>query len=162
MQNKKVLTLCVIHQHPKVLLGMKKRGFGEGRWNGFGGKVEPGETIEAAAMRELREEAGIEALEIAKKGVIDFEFENDPKILEVHLFHVTKFAGSPQETEEMKPQWFHVDEIPFDKMWSDDIHWMPLLLGGKKFKGNFFFDRPSDAEHQSKIIAHELFEVEEI
>lgn len=53
MENKKILTLCIIHQENKVLIGMKKRGFGEGRWNGFGGKVQENETIEEAAKREL-------------------------------------------------------------------------------------------------------------
>ena len=56
--NKKILTLCIIHQHSKILLGMKKRGHGVGKWNGFGGKVEKGETIEEAARRETKEEAG--------------------------------------------------------------------------------------------------------
>lgn len=44
----------------QILLAMKKRGFGEGKWNGAGGKVEAGETIVQAASRELREETGIE------------------------------------------------------------------------------------------------------
>ena len=39
-----------------MLLGMKKRGFGTGKWNGFGGKVEVGETVADAAQRELEEE----------------------------------------------------------------------------------------------------------
>ena len=57
-------------------------------------------------------------------------------------------------------EWFHVDEIPFDKMWSDDLHWMPMFLKGRKFKGKFLFDRPSDAEYSAKILAKELFEVD--
>jgi 8-oxo-dGTP diphosphatase/2-hydroxy-dATP diphosphatase len=159
---KKLLTLCIVHQHPKVLLGMKKRGFGAGRWNGFGGKVEDGETVEEAAKREIKEEAGIEVVEMTRRGVLDFEFENDPKILEVHIFRVTKFKESPQETEEMKPAWFHIDEIPFKQMWSDDIYWMPFLLSDRKFRGKFLFDRPSDAEYSAKILKKDLFEVEEI
>ncbi len=47
----KLLTLVFARQPGKILLGMKKRGFGEGRWNGFGGKVEKGETIEQGARR---------------------------------------------------------------------------------------------------------------
>src|SRR3989338_578814 len=100
---KKQLTLCLVHQHPKILLGMKKRGFGAGRWNGFGGKLQEGEAIEEAAKRELMEEVGIEPLSMKKVGVIDFEFKNDPKILEVHIFKVLDFKGEPYETEEMKP-----------------------------------------------------------
>lgn len=38
----------------KVLLGLKKRGLGVDKWNGFGGKLEPGETIEEAAKREMQ------------------------------------------------------------------------------------------------------------
>jgi 8-oxo-dGTP diphosphatase/2-hydroxy-dATP diphosphatase len=159
---KKKLTLCIIHQHPKVLLGMKKRGFGAGRWNGFGGKIEAGETIEQAAMRELQEEAGLEAKEIIKRGIIEFKFENDPKVLEVHIYHVDNYEGTPEETDEMKPEWFHVDDIPYEQMWTDDIHWLPIFLSGKKFRGKFLFDRESNAEYSSKIISQNLCEVDEL
>jgi len=145
----------------KILLGMKKRGFGEGRWNGFGGKVEEGETIESSAIRELKEEAGIEAKKINKIGILEFSFENDPKKLEAHIFKITEFTGEPTESEEMKPQWFNFDEIPFFQMWSDDEHWFPYLLNGKSFKGNFLFDRPSDSTYSAKIIKQELFEINE-
>jgi 8-oxo-dGTP diphosphatase/2-hydroxy-dATP diphosphatase len=153
---KKILTLCIIHQHPKILLGMKKRGFGVGRWNGFGGKVDLTETIEEAAKRELQEEAGIIADNLEKVGIVDFEFKGNPEILEVHIFRSDSFLGEPTESEEMKPEWFHIDEIPFKEMWPDDIHWMPLLLGGKKFKGKFFFGE-SDV-----IIEKNLIEVKEV
>lgn len=153
---KKVLTLCIIHQHPRILLGMKKRGFGVGRWNGFGGKVVMAETIENAAKRELREEAGIEVIHLDKVGIIDFEFKDNPEILQVHIFKSNSFLGEPNESEEMKPQWFHVDEIPFKEMWPDDIHWIPLLLSGKKFKGKFLFGE------NDIILEQELLEVKEI
>lgn len=146
----------------KILLGMKKRGFGAGRWNGFGGKVEDSETIEQATHRELKEETGIEASDMKKVGIIDFSFENDPKILEVHIFKVINFEGNPTESEEMKPEWFSFENVPFDQMWSDDIFWFPFLLGNKLFKGNFLFDRPSDAEYSAKIITQELKEVLEV
>ena len=48
----------------QLLLGRKKRGFGEGKWNGFGGKLEPGETVEEAAVRELQEESGVTATQL--------------------------------------------------------------------------------------------------
>lgn len=153
---KKQLTLTIIHQHPRILLGMKKRGFGAGRWNGFGGKVGQAETVEEAAKRELQEEAGIEVNSIEKVGIIDFEFDGNPEILEVHIFRSSDFSGKPSESEEMKPQWWHVDEIPFKEMWPDDIYWMPLFLSEKKFKGKFLFGE-SDI-----ILKQELVEVSEI
>jgi len=67
---KLLTTLVIIHRHPKILLGMKKRGFGAGRWNGFGGKVSGGETIEEAAKREIAEEAGIKVENLDKIGII--------------------------------------------------------------------------------------------
>lgn len=152
----KLLTLCIIHQHPKILLGMKKRGFGAGRWNGFGGKVVATETIENAAKRELQEEAGIEVKNINKVGIIDFEFKNNPEILQVHIFKSDDFLGELTESDEMKPRWFNINEIPFKEMWPGDIYWMPLLLSGKKFKGKFLFGE-SDI-----IIEKELIEVKDI
>lgn len=122
-----------------MLLGMKKRGFGEGRWNGFGGKVEEGETIEQAMQREMQEECGILLKDFDKRGVLEFEFQGQPEILQVHVFSAKDFEGDPIETEEMRPQWFSVKEIPFAKMWPDDKHWFPLFLEGKNFKGRFLF-----------------------
>jgi 8-oxo-dGTP diphosphatase/2-hydroxy-dATP diphosphatase len=129
---------------------MKKRGFGEGRWNGFGGKVEEGETIEEAAKREVLEEAGINDKDLNKKGVVDFEFLNDGSLLEVHIFKACDYSGSPVETEEMKPQWFDIIDIPFSEMWPDDLYWLPLFLKDKNFKGKFIF------EDKNKIISHDL------
>ena len=159
MKTRKILTLCIIHQENKVLLGMKKRGFGAGRWNGFGGKVEQGETIEQAAKRELREEVGLEAVDLVEHGVLDFEFENDEKILEVHIFRITQFTGEPVETEEMKPEWFDINKIPYEQMWTDDIYWVPILLAGNKFKGRLLFDKPSTAEYSAKILEKEINEL---
>lgn len=136
---KKQLTLCIVHQHPKVLLGMKKRGFGEGRWNGFGGKVKKGETIEDAVRREMKEESGVTVHNPEKIGILDFEFKGNPEILEVHIFKAGEFGGEPSESEEMKPQWFHVDEIPFMEMWPDDVYWFPHFLKERKFRGKFLF-----------------------
>ena len=135
---------------------MKKRGFGAGRWNGFGGKVSAAETIEDAAKRETQEEAGVKVGNLYKVGIIDFEFKGNSEIQEVHIFKSDNFLGEPMESEEMKPQWFHIDEIPFKEMWPDDIHWLPLFLSGKKFKGKFLFGE-SDV-----ILEQELVEVKEI
>ena len=136
---KKVLTLCLAVDSDRVLLGMKKRGFGAGRWNGFGGKLEPGETVEQAAKREMKEEVGLTIQTMERVGNLEFEFQGNPELLEVHLFRVDTFDGIPVETEEMRPQWFGTDELPFHAMWPDDPHWFPLFLQGRTFKGRFLF-----------------------
>jgi 8-oxo-dGTP diphosphatase/2-hydroxy-dATP diphosphatase len=152
----KRLTLCLIHQPPRMLLGMKKRGHGEGRWNGFGGKVHEGETMEQAAQRELQEEVGITAASLNHVGTLVFEYPSDPEPMEVHVFHVDTFTGEPMESDEMRPQWFRTDTLPFEHMWPDDRFWMPLFLAGKKFKGRCVFD----AENQ--IVEHDIHEVESL
>lgn len=139
----KIFTLCLIHTDTHILLGRKKRGLGEGKWNGLGGKVEKGESVETAARREVLEEAGIYVLNIEKAGIMHFEFSGNPEIVEVHIFRAREFEGNPSESEEMEPKWFAFDEIPYGYMWQDDKFWVPLLLKGVKFRGKFNFD----AEH---------------
>jgi 8-oxo-dGTP diphosphatase/2-hydroxy-dATP diphosphatase len=147
---KKVLNLCLIVEEGKILLGMKKRGFGAGRWNGFGGKVEEGETIEESAKREMMEESGIKIQDLEERGVIEFTFLDTGNIMEVHIFRILCYAGEPKETEEMRPQWFEIIDIPFTQMWPDDMYWMPLFLKNKKFKGEIAF------KDENTIISHDL------
>jgi 8-oxo-dGTP pyrophosphatase MutT (NUDIX family) len=129
----------------EILLAMKKRGFGKGRWNGVGGKpdVEKNETVLDSAIRETEEEIGVKIKNLEKVAVMDFYFPFIPKEKDfnqqVHLYLVREWEGDPIETEEMKPQWFGVEEIPFDEMWNDDKHWMPHILTGQKLKAEFQF-----------------------
>lgn len=138
---KKIFTLCYIqhYENDGVLLGLKKRGLGAGFWSGFGGKVEEGESIEAAMAREVKEEAGIEPLVISKQGILDFHLAGSPSILEVHVFLAKNYSGQLRETEEMKPGWFSRAVLPYDQMWPGDRHWLPLLLENKHFRGEIHY-----------------------
>jgi len=93
MTSRKILTLCIIHKEDQVLLGMKKKGFGEGRWNGFGGKVEGEESIEEAMQREVQEEVGLVLKDFEKRGVLEFVYQNDDTIHETHIFCARDFKG---------------------------------------------------------------------
>ena len=134
------MTLCLVYNHPRILLGMKKRGFGAGKWNGFGGKIKEGEEVYEAVKREMKEETGVDLKDVWRVGVLDFLWAGKPDILEVHIFRGDNFDGEPKESEEMRPRWFNVDEIPYDQMWPDDKYWLPLFLSGKSFRCNFIFD----------------------
>lgn len=142
-----VTTLCIIHQPKRILLGMKKRGLGKGKWNGFGGKIGKDEKIEAAMIREAKEEAGIIVDSHRKAGVARFHFENGQESIEVHIYSASDYVGEPRETEEMMPQWFDVSDIPFKQMWADDVYWMPYFLAGKYFEASFWFKDESTLDH---------------
>lgn len=138
---RKVVTLVIVHEGRRVLLGMKKDGFGGGWWNGFGGKVEEGETVEEAALRELKEEAGIGVETLEKAGMLYFDIEGDERLHEGHIFRAWGVIGEPVETNEMiTPRWFDESEIPYDKMWKGDDLWIPLFLKGVPFEGTLSFD----------------------
>lgn len=138
---KKVYTLVFLRNTKQILLGLKKRGFGVNKWNGFGGKVEPNEEILDAAVRELKEESCINVKKHDLKNVahLEFTFEGEPLLMDVRVFSSTVFEGSAEETEEMLPQWFDYDKIPFDDMWLDDRYWFPYLLQDKLFFGKFHY-----------------------
>ncbi|CAD7683840.1 unnamed protein product [Nyctereutes procyonoides] len=156
MGTSRLYTLVLVLQPERVLLGMKKRGFGAGRWNGFGGKVQEGETIEDGAKRELREESGLTVDTLHKVGQIMFEFVGEPELMDVHIFCTDSIQGTPVESDEMRPRWFQLDQIPFTDMWPDDSYWFPLLLQKKKFHGYFRFQGPNT------ILDYTLHEVDKL
>lgn len=150
----KLLTLCFAVSDGQILLGMKKRGFGAGRWNGFGGKLEEGETIEEAARRELREEAGIVAHALTPVGTLTFIYAHNGSSMEVHVFRIDGYDGEPVETEEMRPQWFAFKDFPYDAAWPDDRIWMPHFLAGEKFRGTFTFsDYDTITAHTLEVLS---------
>ncbi|XP_032250060.1 7,8-dihydro-8-oxoguanine triphosphatase isoform X1 [Phoca vitulina] len=95
----RLYTLVLVLQPQRVLLGMKKRGFGAGRWNGFGGKVQDGETIEDGAKRELQEESGLTVDALHKVGHVVFEFVGEPELMDVHIFRADSVRGTPVESD---------------------------------------------------------------
>ncbi len=122
----------------KVLLGLKKRGFATGKWNGFGGKANDDETIEDAARREVREEADITLSAIEECAILDCHHPNWSQ--QVYVYIARAWEGAPAESEEMKPQWFSKDEIPYAEMWEDSSIWLPMILDGQKLKATLYFD----------------------
>jgi 8-oxo-dGTP pyrophosphatase MutT (NUDIX family) len=154
----KTATLCfILDRDVRILLGRKKRGFGREKMNGFGGKVEPGETLREAVLREVREETGLRlfAPALREAGTVTFVFPFEPRFdHHVHLFVTSVWEGEPRETAEMAPAWFPLDEIPFERMWADDPHWLPLVLAGKRIEATFTF--AEDNETPSAWTVREL------
>lgn len=132
-------TLCFIVKDQRVLLIRKKRGLGAGKINGPGGKLEPGESALAGAIRETQEEIGVTPLSIEERGMLHFQFL-DGYSLHCVVFVAHELAGEPIETAEATPYWFQIEAIPFEEMWEDDQYWLPQALAGESFEAWFVFD----------------------
>ena len=132
-------TLCFpVDTKGRILLGRKKRGFGVSKWNGFGGKIEPGETFRQCAVRELQEETGLQtkAEDLELVGLLDFRFTAEPELNHLgYVYFVRQYEGHIVETDEMEPQWFFADTLPYDEMWKGDRTWIPMILSGRKIQG---------------------------
>lgn len=135
-------TLLFLRRDNEILLAMKKRSFGKDKWNGAGGKLEPGETVEQALVRETREEIGIVPMHYWQVAELDFiqdAHTDTPWHMYVYVYFCDEWEGDPSESEEMAPKWFALDEIPYAEMWNDDEYWLPMVLSGDKVTGMFTF-----------------------
>ena len=147
-------SLCLLIKDDEILLGMKKRGFAEGKWNGFGGKPNNNEKILDTAIREVVEEVGITPSSLVQVALLDFYFPHHPDWnQQVTVYSTTQWEGDPTETEEMKPKWFAKSKIPYNEMWVDDIYWLPLVLDGKKIRASFLFGEGDKLlDQESKVV----------
>ena len=101
-------------------------------WEFVGGKVEPGETKEAALIRECREELAV----TVSVGGVFLEVTNSYPDLTIHLtlFHASIAEGTPQKLEHNDIRWITVDEIPqYEFCPADQVILAKLMeLGGQR------------------------------
>lgn len=132
-------TILFIIKDGKILLIEKKRGLGAGKINGPGGKIDAGETPLEAAVRETEEELCITPIAPRKLGELQFSMSDCPHI-HCHVYRADDYSGTPTETDEAVPVWTAIDAIPYQRMWEDDQHWLPILLEDQSFLGRFVFE----------------------
>ena len=148
-QAKDPATLVFVIRAGKILLIHKKTGLGKGKINGPGGKVEPGESPEEGAVRECHEELGIAVSNLEYCGQHRFQFV-DGYSIHVWVYKTSVFTGVPTETDEAKPLWVPLDEIPYEQMWEDDKIWLPMLLRGERFMSRWIFDGDKMLDYELK------------
>ncbi|HSX33432.1 MAG TPA: 8-oxo-dGTP diphosphatase [Candidatus Saccharimonadales bacterium] len=144
----KRVTILFLQKDDQVLLAMKKRGFGVGKWNGVGGKVEDGETAAQAAVRECQEEIGVTPHTPKLVAKLDFFDQADPGFHhQASVFTSKSWDGDPHETEEMRPQWFAQAAVPYTDMWAADRLWIPEVLAGALLTGRITFNGEKLVQH---------------
>ena len=144
------VTICLLlkgNPPTHIPLGWKKTGLGNGKYTGIGGKIEAGETAQLAAVRELREEVGIEAkvTDLENVGQLTFQFPSRPEWDEIaHVFLLCKWEGEPIETDEINPIWMAIEDILYPDMWEDYQHWLPGVLQGEKADARFVYSADNE------------------
>lgn len=142
--------LTFVRRDGKLLLIRKKRGLGAGKINAPGGRIEAGETPEAAAVRETQEELRVTPFGLRSAGRLRFQFV-DGYSIDCHVFAATGAAGLAAETDEAVPFWCAENAIPYGEMWSDDRLWIPLLLEERPFEAWFVFDGELMLWHELRV-----------
>lgn len=144
----KPTTLClIINDKHEILLGRKKRGFGAGKYNGFGGKKQDEETFRECAVREVFEEVSlvVKPEDLIPVGIMNFQFPYEEALNHLNYTYIIKnYEGLPMESEEMEPHWFAFEDIPFETMWKGDDTWIPEVLQGKLLHTLLIFGKDND------------------
>jgi len=144
-------TLVFVIRGGEVLLMRKKRGLGAGKINGPGGKLEDGESPEACAVREVREELCVTPLGLEAVGENAFQFV-DGYSIQVFVYRASGLEGEPTETAEGAPLWTPLADIPYHEMWEDDRLWLPHALAGRRFLGRYVFDGDTLLDHDLALL----------
>ncbi|SMH35247.1 8-oxo-dGTP diphosphatase [Rathayibacter oskolensis] len=129
-----VCVVYVLRESPsgvEVLLGEKRRGLGQGRVVAPGGKLEPGESAERAAVRELAEEVGLIADErdLEPRGRLDYHFPHRPAWSQrSHVFVCRRWSGVVVASSELAADFVPIADVPYSSMWDDARFWLPAVL----------------------------------
>jgi 8-oxo-dGTP diphosphatase len=146
----KLATLCYIKRPGQTLMihRIKKiNDMHQGKWNGLGGKFEPGETPEACAIREIREESGLIVDELQLKGFLTFPKFSGDEDWYAFVFLVTRFSGHLIDSHEGVLSWIDNDKLLDLNLWEGDKIFLPLLDRPGLFSGKFVYQDGRLSEH---------------
>ena len=141
----KLATLCYVKDNStnKTLMlyrNKKENDYHKGKWNGLGGKLELGETPEECAIRELKEEAGLEVKNPRLKGLITFPNFDGVDDWYVFLFTITDYKGELIDSPEGKLKWIPDDELTSLNLWDGDKIFLEWLNNEKFFSAKFNYE----------------------
>ncbi len=145
----KLATLCYVKKDNKTLMVhriKKANDMHQGKWNGLGGKFEPGETPEECAIREIYEESGLKVRNPELKGLLTFPgFANDEDWY-AFVFVAQDFEGELIDSPEGVLSWIDNEHLMDLELWQGDrvfLKWLdiPGFFSAKfNYKDGIFID----------------------
>ena len=151
-----VQTLIVDTATDRILLGYHKGGMFAGNYTGLLGHANDGEEPEDAARRVAMELSGLVVDDLELRAIFTFT-DSETGGVDEYEFFCEQFSGEVEESESMKPKWFIISEIPYDKMPADDEIWYPPFLEGKNLRGQFNF-----SPNMQELLSYDLKEVDNL
>lgn len=146
-------TLCYLKRDGKTLMvhrTKKENDMHMGKWNGLGGKFEPGETPEECAIREIYEESGLTVTSPILKGILTFPgFANDEDWY-AFLFVAHEFEGELIDSPEGTLKWVDDKKLLELNLWEGDRIFLPWLERSSFFSGKFVY-------MDGRLTDHEVF-----
>jgi ADP-ribose pyrophosphatase YjhB (NUDIX family) len=156
--NPKELTICHMIKNGTILLIKEETGVNKGKWNAPSGEVAAGEKPEKSAIRNVFQQTGLYVNKALHHGTIRLFLNGKVEYsYKLHVFSSKVFTGNVKPNVAGETRWFNASEIPFYEMWADDKYWMNLILQGKKFDADFFFD-----EKNENIVKYQIREKKEV
>jgi 8-oxo-dGTP diphosphatase len=146
----KLATLCYVKEngHTLMLHRIKKtEDIHKGKWNGLGGKLEPGESPEQCIIREVREESGLEIVNPRYHGLLvfaDFKAED----WYVFVFTAQTFTGSLCDSAEGELAWIRDADLLALPLWPSDQIFIPWLAGARIFSARFQYQGDAMLGHE--------------
>jgi len=149
----KLATLCYIidkKQNSTLMIHRvkKENDYHRGKWNGLGGKFEPGESPEECAIREIKEESGLTVDNVRLKGLITFPMFDEVDDWYVFLFVADTFTGKLIDSNEGVLKWIPNEELTKINLWEGDKYFIPWLFGDKFFSAKFIYKKGEYLNHE--------------
>jgi 8-oxo-dGTP diphosphatase len=149
----KLATLCYIMDKKNnstlmIYRNKKSNDYHEGKWNGLGGKFEPGESPEECAAREIEEESGLRVRNLKMKGFITFPLFDGKDDWYVFLFTADYLDGELIDSPEGHLEWILNEKLIEINLWDGDKIFIPWLFKDKFFSAKFIYENGKFVNHQ--------------
>lgn len=147
-------TLCYLQTptHTLMLLrNRKKADIHQDKWNGLGGKLEARETPEECAIREVREESGLQATRLIFKGILTFPLFDGKNDWIVFVYIIPEFTGTLSDCSEGELHWIPTGKLNDLNLWEGDRVFLDWLTKPGFFSGKFVYKDGRLKEHSASF-----------